>query len=268
MRRRTILLGLVLAVGAGIAGAQGPPADPLDGKTFRSVEKLPGGERRDGTVALTHWAVRFKDKSFSWRHYDKVSVGTYAFDAQTGTVTVKGGPDASFDAKTGILTWRQRKYVQAGGVNAQDETPESKVLSQWVGTWKTEVVSKPAEWTPKEVKTTGTITCKRVLGGKFVEESGSSLAPGTEHRVIWGYEPRRKVYRNWFFDSQGNTLEATGTWDAKAKTMTWKSDPGPGLSGTATHRFLDADTYEWTYTIKDAGGKVYLDVKGKHTRSK
>ncbi len=111
MRRRSILPGLVLAIGAGIAGAQGPPADPLDGKTFRSVEKLPGGERGDSTVVLSHWEVRFKDKSFSWRHSDKISVGTYSFDAKTGTVTVKGGPQASFDAKIGVLTWRQRKYA-------------------------------------------------------------------------------------------------------------------------------------------------------------
>ncbi len=109
MKRRSILLGLVLAlllaVGAGIAGAEGSPADPLDGKTFRSVEKLPGGDRPDGKVNLIHWEVRFKDKSFTWRHYDKVATGSYSFDAKTGTVTVKGGA-ASLDAKTGVLTWR------------------------------------------------------------------------------------------------------------------------------------------------------------------
>ena len=113
MRRRVILVALVLAGGAGVAGAEDPPADPLDGKTFRSVDKLPGGERRDGTVTQVHWEVRFKDKSFSWRHSDKVSTGTYTFDPKAGTVTVKGGPDASFDAKTGTLTWDRRKYALA-----------------------------------------------------------------------------------------------------------------------------------------------------------
>jgi hypothetical protein len=115
MTRPSIPLGLVLAMGAGIAGAQGPAADPLDGKTFRSVEKLPGGERRDGTVNQIHWEIRFKDKSFSWLHYDKVATGTYLYDAKTGAVTAKGGREASFDAKTGILTWDKRKYAPVKG---------------------------------------------------------------------------------------------------------------------------------------------------------
>jgi hypothetical protein len=50
--------------------------------------------------------------------------------------------------------------------------------------------------------------------------------------------------------------------------MTWKSDAGPGMTVTLYHRFVDADNYEWAYLIKDAGGKTYLDMKGKHTRAK
>jgi hypothetical protein len=109
MRCLSILLGLVLVVATGMAGAQGLPADPLEGKTFRSVEKLTGGDRADGTVNQIHWEVRFKDKSFFWLHTDVISTGRYAFDARTGAVT--GGPKASFDAKTGVLTWDGRKYV-------------------------------------------------------------------------------------------------------------------------------------------------------------
>lgn len=158
--------------------------------------------------------------------------------------------------------------ILLGGIHAPEETPEAKVLGQWVGTWKTEFVSKPAEWNPKEVTSTGRITCQWILGGKFVEESGSSLGEGTEHRVMWGYDPQRKTYRYWFFDSHGNITESQGTWDAMTNTMTSKSEAGPGLTGTSTHRFHNADSYEWTYVVKDAGGKVYLDAKGKHTRVK
>jgi hypothetical protein len=158
--------------------------------------------------------------------------------------------------------------IFAGGVHAQEQTPELKVLGQWVGTWKTEFVNKVAEWNPKEVTATGSITCKWILGGKFAEESGSSLGAGVEHRLILGYDPERKVYRDWFFNSEGNTVEGLGTWDPKTSTMTWKAEAGPGLTGTARHHFLNADAYEWTYVVKDGAGKVYLDMKGKHTRVK
>ena len=103
MRRRVILVALVLAGGAGLAVPRTPLADPLDGKTFRSVDKLPGG-KRDGTVTQIHWEVRFKDKSVPRRHSDQASTGTYTFDAKAGTVTVKKDLlDASFDVKTGTL---------------------------------------------------------------------------------------------------------------------------------------------------------------------
>jgi hypothetical protein len=116
MNRSAILFGLALAVVP--AGAGDPPAaNPLAGQRFRSVDKLPGGERRDGTVVMTEWEVRFKGTEYSWRHHDVIAVGTYAFDPKTGAVTVndgKGGPEASFDAKTGVLIWDKRKYKAAG----------------------------------------------------------------------------------------------------------------------------------------------------------
>jgi hypothetical protein len=111
MNRSAILFGLALALLP--ARAEDPVANPLDGKRFLSVDKLPGGERRDGTVVMTEWEVRFKGAEYSWRHHDVIAVGKYEFDPKTGAITVnagKGGPEASFDAKAGVLTWDRRKY--------------------------------------------------------------------------------------------------------------------------------------------------------------
>src|SRR5687767_10371585 len=119
--------------------------------------------------------------------------------------------------------------IVGGAADAQEKTPEAEVLDRWVGTWKTEFVNKAAEWNPKEVKTTGKITCKWVLGGKFVEEAGSGTN-GVEHRVLWWYDTSRKAYRNAYFNSEGNATDATGTWDAKTTTMTWKAEAGPGMT--------------------------------------
>jgi hypothetical protein len=112
MKRSWVLLGFVLAVTVMAGGTPyAAAADPLDGKVFRSVEKLTGGDRRDGSVNRIHWEVRFKGNSFTWLHTDVLSRGTYEFDAETGAVTVKDSNlKASFDAKTGVLTWDGKKY--------------------------------------------------------------------------------------------------------------------------------------------------------------
>jgi hypothetical protein len=114
MRRSAFLIGMSLIIAAGLSRAQDNPANPLAGKRFLSLDKLPGGDRRDGTVNQIHWVVQFKDKSLSWLNYDKLVPGTYEFDAKTGAVKT-GDPkiDASFDAKTGILTWGKHKYKAA-----------------------------------------------------------------------------------------------------------------------------------------------------------
>jgi hypothetical protein len=108
MIRSAILLGVVLAIGADT------PADPLEGKRFLSVERLAGGDRPDGTVNQIHWEVKFKDKSYSWSHSDKLLTGGYEFDAKTGAVKTDDPKiKASYDAKTGVLTWGKHEYKAA-----------------------------------------------------------------------------------------------------------------------------------------------------------
>lgn len=114
MRRLAFLIGMSVIIVTGMSRAQEPAANPLDGKRFLSLEMLPGGDRPDGTVNQIHWAVSFKDKSFTWLRYDTIVPGTYEFDARTGAVKTGGNKiDASFDAKTGILTWGKHKYKAA-----------------------------------------------------------------------------------------------------------------------------------------------------------
>jgi hypothetical protein len=114
MKRAAFLIGMSLIIAASMGRAKETAANPLDGKRFLSLKKLPGGDRRDGTVNQIHWVVRFKGKSFTWLHYDKLLSGNYEFDAKTGAVKT-GDPkiNASYDTKTGILRWGQHKYKAA-----------------------------------------------------------------------------------------------------------------------------------------------------------
>lgn len=148
---------------------------------------------------------------------------------------------------------------------AEDRPAPYKVLDRWVGKWKTDIVHKPTNAESVETRTSGTITCTPILGGTFLEEIGAT-SDGVEHRVLWGYDPERKVYRCWFFDSKNSRTTHEGQWDEKTCTMRWKGDLGDGRTSEAEHHFLDANTCEWTLKVKDSAGKVLVDAQGKQTR--
>lgn len=129
----------------------------------------------------------------------------------------------------------------AFGDDPPPKPPELAVLEKFIGTWDTKATIKVAEWTPKEVRTTGTITNEWVLGGRFVQGKGSDSLK--LHFVThWTYDAQRKAYRTWFFDSNGQALEWGGKWDEKAKAFVVKNDMGNGITGTLTARVVDKDT--------------------------
>ena len=116
MRHTAIAIGIVLAVAAGANADPKAPQHPLDGQRFLSVEKLSGGDRRDGTINKIQWELNFKETEFTWRHSDVISMGSFTYDGKTGALTVKAGAakiEASFDPKTGVLTWDKKKYKAA-----------------------------------------------------------------------------------------------------------------------------------------------------------
>src|SRR5712692_5462637 len=137
--------------------------------------------------------------------------------------------------------------------------PQLKVLEKFVGTWDSETVGKPAEWTPKGVKTTGTNKYEWVLGGRFMqntEQIGDAAVLGW-----WTYDTSAKAYRGWFFMSDGSIVEWKGQWDNEAGGLRMEADMGNGIVLTGVNRFPDKDTYEWAYLAKDKAGRVYLDAK-------
>jgi hypothetical protein len=145
--------------------------------------------------------------------------------------------------------------------------PELKGLDRYIGKWKFEIIHKPAAWTPKEVRVTGTSTNEWVLDGWFQHHKVKD-DQGNEGIDIMTYDPRKRAYRSWHYSSLGYATEMTGTWDEKTKTFTVKGDFGDGITAIATMRFLDNDNRESTLIAKDATGKIYLDSRGKLTREK
>ncbi len=143
--------------------------------------------------------------------------------------------------------------------------PELKILERYLGNWNTETVKNVAEWNPKEVRTTATVTNQWELDGRFMQQRGKE-SNGAEHIQVRGYDPLKKQFRLWHFDSQGSTVYANGTWSEVAKTMTWKADLGNGFTGTNTVRIIASDTIEWRVVAprwqKRSAGERLMDSQG------
>jgi hypothetical protein len=147
-------------------------------------------------------------------------------------------------------------------------SPEQQVLNRLVGEWSYTVTSFKSEWTPAETEASGTYSSQWTLGNNFVNENAKRSDEST-HLAMHTYDVQRKVYRRWYFNSNGVALETTGTWNPDTKTLTWKSAVfGDGLTNTATHRFTDDDTIKWTVRVIDDEGKMYFRVEGTSTRRK
>ena len=158
--------------------------------------------------------------------------------------------------------------------NANDEKaepgpakpPELQVLDRLVGTWEWEVTAKPAEWTPKETRTRGTLTREWVLKGRFVQEKGGDAENPT--LGMWTYDFQKKGYRLWLFNADGSFSEHTGRWDEPYRTFSWQSDLGNGSTAAGKSVFTDKNADEWRMVAKDKEGKIYLDLVGKNRRKK
>jgi hypothetical protein len=146
--------------------------------------------------------------------------------------------------------------------------PELKVLDRYVGSWDTQMTIMPAEWTPKEVRVTGTAKCEWILDGRLLQGKGSDTSKA-DFLLQWTYDVERKEYRSWFFNSTGAVLTwGDGKWDPAAKSLVMKQSLGNGIANSMTARFVDADTIVFTSQAKGQDGKVLFAMEAKWTRRK
>ena len=152
------------------------------------------------------------------------------------------------------------------GDEATTRSPELKVLSRFVGTWDAESVSKPAAWTPQELRETSIEVDEWVLDGWFVQ--GTTKGRGGKANAISmiTYDPMRKEYHFSHFSTGGFVSQWSGQWDEANQTFSLRGDAAKGITSTGTVHFIDRDRREFHLIAKDRDGKVYYDVQGTSTR--
>jgi hypothetical protein len=148
--------------------------------------------------------------------------------------------------------------------------PELRVLEATVGTFDEVMTSKPAEWTPKAERSTSVTRKTWALGGRFIRMEGVWDPAKTEFVSYLTYDPSKKEYRTWYFDSGGGFPRgvARGTWDEASRTITWAGTDESGNKSSGKTTVVNRDTHEWTVTVTDPSGMVMLDIQGKKTRRK
>lgn len=153
------------------------------------------------------------------------------------------------------------------GDEGPPKPPELKVLERFVGTWDAESISKPAVWTPNEVRAKYVEVREMVLDGWFVESKGRA-ADGKVDSTLWmmTYDLARREYREWLFVTGGFSIQWSGQWDEATKSFSFTGDAGNGITSKLTAHFSDKDHIEFRIIATDSDGKVYQDMKGKLTR--
>jgi uncharacterized protein DUF1579 len=156
---------------------------------------------------------------------------------------------------------------------APTQGPEVKRLGYFVGTWKEVGTAHLGAMQGPEGKYTSTIKYEWLAGDFFVvghSDTMTSMGPNKEMSVM-GWDDAKKIYTYHSFDSDGETDEATGTFDAD--TWSWTTDNMGGAPikvrliikevSTTEYTFkmeISQDGTTWTNAIESTATKVMATV--------
>jgi peroxiredoxin/mono/diheme cytochrome c family protein len=139
------------------------------------------------------------------------------------------------------------------------------VLAKRLGTWSNAVALKPV--LGEATKLTAKETVTTAYDGAFIQVRSVNDGDGNELIELATFDPERKQYRMWTYNSQGATIEWAGTWDEKAVALTWTTTFQGGYAGTLKWTFPSADRVEQEIVIKSAGFPV-MTITTTETRAK
>jgi len=143
---------------------------------------------------------------------------------------------------------------------------ELEALAQYVGDWTSDVTSRPAIWTPKEVRYQTSNHAEFVLNDWFLKHIEVNHVNGDPDKVtkslfVWTFDPGLKKYVGWTFNSRGIITKVTGTWDVSNKTFTHAdTDPPPNTTSKLTETFTNATTIDGRLVFTGNDGRKMFDM--------
>jgi hypothetical protein len=154
----------------------------------------------------------------------------------------------------------------AFGQPPREKPKELEAVGQYTGDWTTDVTSKPAEWTPREIKYRCANHAELIFNGWFLQHIEVNHIVGEPDQVtkaIWfqTFDSTSKKYVTWWFQSSGNISHSTGTWDAASQSFTQTEvEPPPGTTHRFVERFRDAGTIDGSLIFTGNDGRKMFDM--------
>lgn len=138
------------------------------------------------------------------------------------------------------------------------------VLDRFVGEWQTTETHLPSEWTKEKKQRQGEATTEWVLDRRFLLTK-MRFDDGLTSLFLRTYDPDKKEYRIWSFDSNGSFIQSRGRWNDKTATMTTESTTPDGYASVLHARSLDHNRGEIEIKVMNKN-KLMFHMQGKATR--
>lgn len=162
-----------------------------------------------------------------------------------------------------------------GNVLAQqprEKPKELEALGQYVGDWTSDVTSKPAVWTPQEIKYRTSNHAEFVLGEWYLQHMEVNHVVGEPDKVtkalmISTFDPQTRKYVTWFFQSSGLMNQSLGDWNHERKTLTFTQvKPRPNTTNRFTETFATDSTINGSLAFTGNDGRTMFDMVWTRTR--
>ncbi len=152
------------------------------------------------------------------------------------------------------------------GQQPREKPKELETLGQNIGYWTTDVTSRPAVWTPQEIKYRCSSQAEFVLNDWFVKHIEVNHIVGEPEAVgksIWfqSFDTASAKYITWAFQSTGNIAHSTGTWDAATRTLHHSEvEPPQGTTSKFTETYPSPDSIRGSIAFADDNGRTMFDM--------